>query len=97
MLAAVDDFYTHVLLNLKPWMPAAPRLRPTDTPVTEPVAAPLISTAISSQDGPEPASSEPDQLTDHDISRPTNPAESDAWPAATAPSEADNYPIPAAQ
>lgn len=54
-LGAIDDFYEQVLQNLKPWMPAPPRLRSLDEPaVTEPVAVSLVSTAISSQDGPEP-------------------------------------------
>ncbi|GAA2497692.1 stress response protein [Winogradskya humida] len=53
-IAAIDDFYENVLQNLKPWMSAPPRLRSLDEPVlVEPVAAALISTAISSQDGPE--------------------------------------------
>jgi len=43
-----------VLQNLKPWMPAPPRLRSLDEPaVVEPVAPSLVSTAISSQDGPQ--------------------------------------------
>lgn len=54
LLAGIDDFYTQVIQNLKPWMPAPPRLRSTDEPQPiEPVAASLVSTAISSQDGPE--------------------------------------------
>ncbi|MFI5937113.1 hypothetical protein [Actinoplanes sp. NPDC051494] len=53
-LGSIDDFYEHVLQNLKPWMPAPPRLRVADEQISaEPVAASLVSTAISSQDGPE--------------------------------------------
>jgi hypothetical protein len=52
-LAAIDDFYEQVLQNLKPWMPAPPRLRAMDEPAAEPVPAGLPSTAISSQDGPQ--------------------------------------------
>jgi hypothetical protein len=55
-LSAIDDFYEQVLQNLKPWMAAPPRLRSADEPLlTEPVSKSLVSTAISSQDGPEPA------------------------------------------
>jgi hypothetical protein len=63
-LGAIDDFYAQVLQNLKPWMPAPPRLRATDEPaVIESVAPSLISTSISSQDGPQPGSdSGDDQL-----------------------------------
>ena len=54
-LAAIDDFYEQVLQNLKPWIPAPPRLRSLEeTAVPEPVAPSLVSTAISSQDGPLP-------------------------------------------
>ncbi|RLP98366.1 stress response protein [Micromonospora sp. CV4] len=54
VLNAVDDFYEQVIQNLKPWMPAPPRLRsPEDVQPVQPVAASLVSTAISSQDSPE--------------------------------------------
>jgi hypothetical protein len=53
-LTAIDEFYEQVLQNVKPWMPAPPRLRSLEEPVTtEPVSPALISTAISSQDGPD--------------------------------------------
>jgi hypothetical protein len=53
-IGAIDEFYEQVLQNLKPWMPAPPRLRSADEPTAvEPVAGSLISTSISSQDGPE--------------------------------------------
>jgi hypothetical protein len=56
LLDAVDTFYEQVIQNLKPWMPAPPRLRSDeDIQPTEPVPPSLISTAISSQDGSEPA------------------------------------------
>lgn len=52
VLAAIDDFYEQIIQNLKPWMPAPPRLRSADgVEPTEPVAVSLVSTAISSQDG----------------------------------------------
>ncbi len=51
---AIDDFYEQIIQNLKPWMPAPPRLRtPEDVAPVQPVAASLVSTAISSQDSPE--------------------------------------------
>jgi len=52
VLGVVDAFYEQVIQNLKPWMPAPPRLRsPEDVKPVEPVPASLVSTAISSQDG----------------------------------------------
>lgn len=54
VLAAIDDFYGQVIQNLKQWMPAPPKMRsPEDVIEAEPVSKALISTAISSQDGPE--------------------------------------------
>jgi len=54
VLAAIDDFYEQVIQNLKPWMPAPPKMRAADEVVEpEPVAVALVSTAISSQDGPQ--------------------------------------------
>jgi len=53
VLAAIDSFYEEVIQNLKPWMPAPPKMRsPEETIEAEPVAPALVSTAISSQDGP---------------------------------------------
>jgi hypothetical protein len=67
MLGAVDDFYETVLQNLKPWIAAPPRLRSADEPViVEPIAKSLVSTAISSQDGPEPQSDPTPRLSDGD-------------------------------
>ncbi|WFE60412.1 stress response protein [Micromonospora sp. WMMD712] len=54
VLHAIDDFYEQIIQNLKPWMPAPPRLRmPDDVTPVQPVSASLVSTAISSQDSPE--------------------------------------------
>ncbi|PTA46712.1 stress response protein [Micromonospora sp. RP3T] len=54
VLRAIDDFYEQIIQNLKPWMPAPPRLRtPEDVMPVQPVAASLVSTAISSQDSPD--------------------------------------------
>lgn len=50
VLDAVDDFYGQVIQNLKPWMPAPPRLRSAED--VEPVPPALVSTALSSQDDP---------------------------------------------
>ncbi|WP_305786698.1 hypothetical protein [Symbioplanes lichenis] len=63
VLGAVDDFYEQVLQNLKPWMPAPPRLRSLEetAPPVEAVAPSLVSTAISSQDGPERSVAAPEQ------------------------------------
>ena len=58
VLDAVDVFYQQVIQNLKPWIAAPPRLRPAEAPVpAEPVDESLISTSISSQDGPQPVES----------------------------------------
>jgi hypothetical protein len=52
LMGAIDEFYEHVVQNLKPWMPAPPRLRGPDEPQpVEPVPTDLISTGLSSQDG----------------------------------------------
>jgi hypothetical protein len=60
VLDAIDDFYEQVIQNLKPWMPAPPRLRsPEEVVEPEPVATSLVSTAISSQDGPQADSDPP--------------------------------------
>ncbi|MFX0594932.1 stress response protein [Melissospora conviva] len=51
-LKNIDDFYEGVVQNLKPWLPAAPRLRsPEDARPMEPVAPSLPSSGFSSQDG----------------------------------------------
>ncbi|GIF04078.1 stress response protein [Actinoplanes siamensis] len=56
VLDAIDDFYSQVIQNLKPWMPAPPRLRSAEESVAvEPVPPALVSTALSSQDDPVPA------------------------------------------
>jgi hypothetical protein len=57
VLGLVDSFYGSVVQNLKPWAPAAPKLRSTapvqDEIAEQNVAPSLVSTALSSQDGPE--------------------------------------------
>lgn len=58
VLTAVEAFYQDVVQSLKPWTPAAPRLRSPseiETPSDQPAS--LSSTALSSQDGTDP---EPD-------------------------------------
>lgn len=56
VLDLVDAFYGDVLQNLKAWAAAPPKMRDPVTPVaSEPPA--LTSTALSSQDGPEPLNS----------------------------------------
>ncbi|MFE2754785.1 hypothetical protein ACFXGA_22565 [Actinosynnema sp. NPDC059335] len=57
VLTAVTGFYEDVVQNLKPWAAAPPRIRPEEAfapPVDVPPA--LVSTAPSSQDGPEVSS-----------------------------------------
>ena len=54
VLNAIDDFYEQVIQNLKPWMPAPPKMRSAEEAVAkQPVQPALVSTAISSQDGPQ--------------------------------------------
>jgi hypothetical protein len=95
LLDAVDDFYMQVIQNLKPWMPAAPRLRsPDELKPVEPVPASLVSTAISSQDGPQPenAGSVQSSNEDQEAMRTDNteldpedtPPQADVAPIATA-------------
>jgi hypothetical protein len=62
VLDAIDHFYEEVIQNLKPWMPAPPKLRSADEVVeAEPVEKALVSTAISSQDGPQVATDPADK------------------------------------
>jgi hypothetical protein len=66
VVAAVDDFYADVVQHLKAWTAAPPPMRETPEP---PPPVPLSSTALSSQDGPEPTSqpdrtASPDELAD---------------------------------
>jgi hypothetical protein len=56
ILDAVDTFYGDVVQNVKAWTAAPPKFRETPEP-PPPVA--LASTALSSQDGPEPAPTAP--------------------------------------
>ena len=51
VLNTLDAFYGEVVQHIKPWSAAPPKLREAETP--EQVPEPLISTALSSQDGPE--------------------------------------------
>ncbi len=76
VLEAVDTFYSTVLQNLRSWTAPAPRLR--DEPNTPEIPAPLVSTALSSQDDPEPAILERPRLASSDA----NPLDSDV-PATT--------------
>jgi hypothetical protein len=83
VLSSVDSFYQLVIQNLKPWMPAPPRMRPADEPQpTEPVPTSLVSTAISSQDGPAPDPAVATADGEPDGAAPTEPA-----PPATPPAE----------
>jgi hypothetical protein len=53
VLSVVDEFYESTVQRIKPWAAPPPRLRPPvpDEPAQD-VPAPLVSTSISSQDGP---------------------------------------------
>lgn len=56
VLEAIDGFYAEVVQYLKAWSAAPPRVRAdSDATVEQPVAAALVSTALSSQDGAETA------------------------------------------
>jgi hypothetical protein len=59
MLDAVDGFYGDVLQHLTAWSAAPPKLREEPAAPTRPIA--LSSTALSSQDGVEPASDAPSE------------------------------------
>lgn len=58
VLDLVDTFYGDVVQYLKAWSAAPPRMRDMETTPPPPVA--LSSTALSSQDGAEPAGEAPD-------------------------------------
>lgn len=51
VLKAVDDFYGEVVQQLKPWSATPPKLREADR--SEAVPEELVSTDLSSQDGPQ--------------------------------------------
>lgn len=62
-LTSVDSFYGDILQTLKAWAAKPPKMRDpadlTDLAKDQEVSSALVSTALSSQDGPEPASAEP--------------------------------------
>ncbi|WP_433268251.1 hypothetical protein ACQPZF_03770 [Actinosynnema sp. CS-041913] len=70
VLGAVTGFYEDVVQNLKPWAAAPPRIRSEEsfTPPTD-VPPALVSTAPSSQDGPEVSA-----RTAASVGLPTSPA-----------------------
>jgi hypothetical protein len=71
VLDGVDAFYEQVVQNLKPWLPAAPRLRSdSDIQPVEPVRPDLISAAVSSQDGTEIAAIPSQTVNDHESAMP---------------------------
>jgi hypothetical protein len=60
MLDLLDAFYVSTIQNLKPWSAPAPKLRPAQPEQPEPdVPTALVSTSLSSQDGPEPVDGPP--------------------------------------
>lgn len=83
VLNALDDFYTGTAEKLKPWAPVAPRSRPVNASVDheaseQGVARSLVSTAASSQDGPDPEKQDHPQDEDR---RATPPGHPDDLPA----------------
>lgn len=67
VLDAVDDFYSDVMQNLRAWTATPPKLRADGDRVLadeQEVASPLVSTALSSQDGVVDADSPPFEPTD---------------------------------
>ena len=54
VLDTLDDFYGEVVQHIQPWAAAPPKLREVER--NEDVSPDLVSTDLSSQDGPEPAS-----------------------------------------
>lgn len=55
VISAVDSFYETVVQHLKAWSAAPPKLRSEIEPPVEVRPSSLSSTALSSQDGAEPA------------------------------------------
>lgn len=57
-LHSIDTFYAEVLQSLKAWLAKPPRMRDQTDSVElakdQDVGTALVSTALSSQDGPEP-------------------------------------------
>ena len=62
VLDLIDAFYGDVVQHLKAWSAAPPRMRENPEPA-EDVAPSLVSTSLSSQDGPEEPPTEPTQPT----------------------------------
>ena len=88
VLGVLKDFYETTAQGLRPWAPAAPKVRPvpeeTDAEAQEQgVAASLVSTAASSQDGPATESERPVEKVDHSPS-PTSTGVGGplAWPSS---------------
>lgn len=79
VLGAVDGFYEHVLQHLKAWSAAPPRLRPDVEPPADerPV---LSSTALSSQDGAEPAPTLDAPMPEAPTTAPRTPDQSQPTP-----------------
>lgn len=82
VISGLDQFYEDVVQYLKAWAAAPPRLRSTEEPPEE-VRPSLVSTGLSSQDGPEPTVAEPlRQGAPAEVAAPAAPASRlDALPA----------------
>jgi len=90
MLDAVDDFYGDVVQHVKAWTAAPPKFR--ETPEVPPPVA-LASTALSSQDGPEPAPTTPKASADLRANGPDRVADdqlAEAESVSTPPTDADS-------
>jgi hypothetical protein len=60
VLDLLDTFYESVMQQLKAWSAPPPKLRPPQPEEPEPkLPTALVSTSLSSQDGPEPADPTP--------------------------------------
>jgi hypothetical protein len=71
VLDAVDAFYGEIVQHLKAWTPAPPRLREAPAPPPPP----LVSTALSSQDGPDTTAQRVDGVDGTDVRAPVDVAE----------------------
>lgn len=82
VLELIDRFYGDVVQNIKPWAAPPPRLRQAEPVEEQPgVSSALVSTSISSQDGPEP-------VEDTHTATADDPAP-DAEPSDAEPSDAE--------
>lgn len=84
VLDVVEDFYAEVLQHLRAWAAAPPKVRDAAEEPPQPVPPALVSTSLSSQDGPEEAV-DSSHVTDGDADR----GEDDVVPTRWAQTSAD--------